>query len=194
MSTPETFPVVMLLHSRAGFWIPSLPMKRVPPRALPILAVFAMFTAVPTLAGAQQRHVLRPIGQDAAAPVATTATPAATAATAAAAADAGVKEKGKEGPDQKKRRTDYIATIKKEIRAIVPVHQLSAADQELIRQHWRQTMRTFRIRVLAEDDNDAAAVARCDALVAKFDQQLLGKLTESHKKGAAAPAKDGGAK
>ncbi|MFO0674234.1 MAG: hypothetical protein U0235_32240 [Polyangiaceae bacterium] len=104
----------------------------------------------------------------------------------------GVREKGKEGAEQKKRRKDYVDRIRKEIRAIVPAHSLTDADRDLVRVHWRRAMRTLRVKLIAEDSNDNATIARCDALLAKMDQQLFDKLKELHKKGAAAPAKDGG--
>lgn len=161
-------------------------MKRVPLFALPAVVALGVLGASSALAQAPQRQVIRPPGS------AQPATVAAPTDAGAAAADGGVREKGKEGAEQKKRRKDYVERIRKEIRAIVPAHSLTDADRDLVRVHWRRAMRTLRVKLIAEDSNDNATIARCDALLAKMDQQLFDKLKELHKKGAAAPAKDGG--
>lgn len=144
-------------------------------------------------ADAQEKVRLRtvPGKPDAAAAAPATPTPA-----APAAADAGVKEKGKEGPEQKKRRQDYVARISKEVRAIVRSDGvITAEEKELVRQHWRRSMRAHRIRLLAEDENNGAIVARVDAYLAKIEKTLMDHLKELNKKGAAKPAAtDGGAK
>jgi hypothetical protein len=171
-------------------------MKRVTPIALSGLVTLCALVPRPASAQSHQRRILRPI-VDAGAVHAPVVTPVATPTVATpapvvdagAVADAGVKEKGKEGAEQKKRRVDYVDRVRKEVRAIVPAHQLTEADRELVRTHWRRSMRALRVRLLAEDSNDAASVARCDALLAKLDQLLLGKLKALHTKAAPAGAK-----
>lgn len=159
-------------------------MKRVPLVTLFAVVALGVLGAPSADAQTPQRQVIKPAGS---------AQPATVAAPAdAGAGDAGVREKGKEGAEQKKRRKDYVDRIRKEIRAIVPVHALTDADRDLVRVHWRRAMRTLRVKLIAEDSSDAATIARCDALLAKMDQQLFDKLKDLHKKGAAAPAKDGG--
>lgn len=151
----------------------------------------ALLVVSPAVFAQNQRQVLRPINTQA--PAASAAPSAAPGA--AAGVDAGVKEKGKEGPEQKKRRKDYVERMRKEIHAAVPAHQLTDQDRELVRTHWRRAMRVLRVRLIAEDSNDQATVARCDNFLAKIDQALLNKLKDLHKKGApAAAGKDGGAK
>lgn len=160
-----------------------------------LLALGAVAVALASSdADAQEKVRLRTVpgkAADAAAPATPTPTPA-----APAAADAGVKEKGKEGPEQKKRRQDYVARISKEVRAIVRSDGvITAEEKELVRQHWRRSMRAHRIRLLAEDENNAAIVARVDAYLAKIEKTLMDHLKELNKKGAAKPAAaDGGAK
>ena len=111
-----------------------------------------------------------------------------------AGADAGIKEKGKEGPEQKKRRKDYIDRITKEVRTIVRSDKVQTAEEkELVRQHWRRSMRAHRIRMLAEDEKDNAVVGRVDTYLAKIEKQLIEKLKELQKKAPAA-AVDGGKK
>ncbi len=143
------------------------------------------------------RPTIRPIfsGKTPPATPSAPATPAPPADAGAAAADAGVKEKGKEGPEQKKRRKDYVDRITKEVRAIVRSDKiLTAEEKELVRQHWRRSMRAHRIRLLAEDEKDNAVVARVDAYLAKIEKQLVDKLKELQKKQPAAAAVDGGKK
>lgn len=176
-------------------------MKRVTPIVLSSLVALCVLVPDSASAQAQQRRVLRPIPTDGgAAPATPTPAPAPVAPAVpavvdagAAAVDAGAKEKGKEGPDQRKRRKEYVERVRKEIRTIVPKGQLTEQGRELIRQHWRRSMRTLRVRLLADDENDKAFVARCDAFLAKIDQRLFDQLKGLHKKGGTA-AKDGGAK
>lgn len=170
-------------------------MKRFYP--LVLSGLVAASVLAPDSASAQQpqpRRIIRPLPTAADAGGAATATATPAPVDAGAAVDAGVRERGKEGAEQKKRRKDYVDRVRKEIRATVPIRELTEQDREVIRAHWRRAMRAFRIRLLAEDDKDNATIARADALLAKIDQHLLSRLRELHKKGAPAPAKDAGAK
>ena len=166
-------------------------------RTLSAVGLAAALVALSSPGAAQDksRPVTRPLPvTTGAAPVAPTPPPPAPVApppvapvvaapVAIGVADAGVKEKGKEGAEQKKRRREHIDRVTKIARTLARADGVvTAGEKELIRQHGRRAMRTFRVRMLAEDEKDAATMARCDALLAKSETALVEKLQP--KKGA----------
>lgn len=103
----------------------------------------------------------------------------AAAAPSASAAPHGKPDAGPaETKDQKAYRLQYVAdTVAKEnslLKGLVRTPEV----QKVVASHWRRAYRTLRIRELAEDNNDAATVARTDALLRKLDGHFFAALAE----------------
>ncbi|HEX7601002.1 MAG TPA: hypothetical protein VF316_05325 [Polyangiaceae bacterium] len=103
-----------------------------------------------------------------------------------------------EKPENKDKRRSYIRATKNKLTDAVQAGGKAVTDEErdVIRTHWRHTMRLWRIRNLAMVDGDKAVVTKVDALLAQEDGKTTAKLKELNAKApagtAAAPA--GGAK
>ena len=75
---------------------------------------------------------------------------------------------------QKTRLAQYVDKTNATIHAGVHANGKEPTQDErnLVKEHWRITMRLFRIRDLAEDANDTATVSECDADIASMDTHL----------------------
>ncbi len=156
-------------------------------RTVPALAVAVL---VPTLALAQMDRHGRLIPGNAGTPVAAAAD--AGAAPATPAADAGAVSL-KETPAQYRKREDYVEKTNLLIRNTVKANGKAVTEEERteVLKHWRWSMRLYRIREIAEDLNDAAAITRADAGIQNADTKFYAALKVMN---ARAPKADGGTK
>jgi hypothetical protein len=76
--------------------------------------------------------------------------------------------------DQKTRLAQYVDRTNTTIHAGVHANGKEPTQDErnLVKEHWRITMRLERIRDLAEDAKDTASVSECDADLAAMDAHL----------------------
>ena len=175
-------------------------------KALPhclLAATVGLTLAVAAIAGPHQQMV-RPLGpalhQDPLPAASASATPAPAvpaASVAAVAPDAGLAPiaaqdagavdasvvdagAGDETPEQLGRRRAYVDATTAKIRRLVHAGGKSVTDEEreVIRRHWRHTMRLWRIRSLAEADGDKSVVSRVEVLMTRSDRRLDQRLTE----------------
>jgi hypothetical protein len=108
------------------------------------------------------------------APHTTGAAPAATAApTTTTINNAG------QTTDAKVRLAQYIDKTNATIHAGVHANgkEPDQDERNLVKEHWRITMRLLRIRELAESANDTASVSECDSDLAAMDSHLQTTLT-----------------
>ena len=138
----------------------------------------------PTHGDDSREHAAAPAGdrdhdhvQDAAAPSASASAVAAPIVSDGGAPDAGGLD---ETPEQRGRRRAYVDATTAKIRKIVHGGGKSVTEEEreVIRKHWRHTMRLWRIRNLAEADGDASITQRVDLLISKSEKHLEAKLGE----------------
>jgi hypothetical protein len=113
------------------------------------------------------------------------AAPATSASAAPQAGDAGAR---KESAEQKAFRKKYVRETRKHQKELTAHHVWSPEMTKLSSDHWRRAYATLRIRELAEDDKDAAAVARADALLKKLDDAYFTALPELVAKAPNVPA------
>ena len=104
-----------------------------------------------------------------------------------------------EKPEHKEKRRSYIRHTKRLLDAAAHANhkQLTDEEREVIRRHWRWSMRLWRIRNLAEASGDKASAARVDALLAKADAKTLADLKSANDHApaeTAPPAASGGAR
>lgn len=85
-----------------------------------------------------------------------------------------------ESAETHQKRKDFLRKSKGEITAALKSsgRAPSNAENEVIKAHWRRTMRLWRIRTIAEKLKDNAALAKVDALLAKADEKTKAKLQE----------------
>jgi len=131
---------------------------------------------------------------------------AAGSASASPGADAGADNDEDQGtgpdekPENKDKRRSYIRATKSKLTDAVQTGGKAVTDEErdVIRTHWRHTMRLWRIRNLALVDGDKAVGTKVDALLAQEDGKTTAKLKELNAKApastAAPSAPAGGAK
>ncbi len=119
------------------------------------------------------------------APAPTHSGSAAPAGSAAPTGSAGPAKK--ETPEQKAFRRKYVRETRKHQKEITAHHVWSPEMTKLSSDHWRRAYSTLRIRELAEDDKDAAAVTRTDALLKKLDGAYFAALPELVAKAPAVP-------
>ncbi len=112
------------------------------------------------------------------------ATPPSSASGAPQSADAGKKA---ETPEQKAFRRQYVRETRKKQKSITAHHVWTPEMGKLASDHWRRAYATLRIRELADDEKDAAAVARTDALLKKLDDAYFTALPELVAKAPAVP-------
>lgn len=129
------------------------------------------------------------------APPKPSAAPAASAAAASPAASGSAATASPPSPEERESRTKraaYVRTTRTKIREAVRADNKEVTHEErtVIGLHWRHTMRVFRVREMAAKAKDAAAIARCDALVTKADDKFFAKLKELNAK---APERKAGA-
>lgn len=100
-----------------------------------------------------------------------------------------------EKPENRDKRRAYIRRMKGKLADTVHAggKQVTEEEREVVRSHWRHSMRLWRIRHLAMIDGDKAVVARVDALLAKEEDKTTAKLKELNDKApmstaSAAPA------
>jgi hypothetical protein len=76
--------------------------------------------------------------------------------------------------DQKTRLAQYVDKTNATIHAGVHANgkEPDQDERNLVKEHWRITMRLLRIRDLAEDAKDTATVSECDTDLASMDQHL----------------------
>jgi hypothetical protein len=76
--------------------------------------------------------------------------------------------------DQKTRLAQYVDKTNATIHAGVHANGKEPTQDErnLVKEHWRITMRLLRIRDLAEDAKDTATVSECDSDLAAMDTHL----------------------
>ena len=81
---------------------------------------------------------------------------------------------GGQANDQKTRLAQYVDKTNATIHAGVHANGKEPTQDErnLVKEHWRITMRLLRIRDLAEDAKDTATVSECDSDLATMDQHL----------------------
>ena len=152
------------------------------------LLLFAGAVSAPTLAHSGEQIELHPVTNLGARPVAST-TPSATPSAApdagrpASTADASTATTNDAGAsdetaDQHARRKVYVDKTAAKIRELVHANgkHVDEEEREAIRRHWRHTMRLWRIRNLAETDNDKGIAARADGLLDKADKHLFDRL------------------
>ncbi|HEX7602277.1 MAG TPA: hypothetical protein VF316_11755, partial [Polyangiaceae bacterium] len=81
-----------------------------------------------------------------------------------------------ETPGQKVYRNAYISKTTKHEVEVTKGHVWTPDVGALENLHWHRAYRALRIRELAEDEKDTAAVARVDAYVVKLDQHFFTSL------------------
>ena len=81
---------------------------------------------------------------------------------------------GGQASDQKTRLAQYVDKTNATIHAGVHANGKEPTQDErnLVKEHWRITMRLLRIRDLAEDEKDTATVSECDSDLAAMDAHL----------------------
>jgi hypothetical protein len=89
-------------------------------------------------------------------------------------------------PEQSEYREKVLAKEHALVKELAHKHgrRIAMEDRSRIGMHWRHVMRLLRIRELAQEDKDAAVVAKCDDLIDRADRRLREQLE----------GKDGGAK
>jgi hypothetical protein len=115
-------------------------------------------------------------------------TPPATSGSASAAPAGSGAPLKKETPDQKAFRQKYVRETRKHQKEITAHHVWSPEMTKLSSDHWRRAYTALRIRELAQDDGDAAAVTRADALLQKLNDAYFAALPELVAKAPAVPA------
>ncbi len=116
---------------------------------------------------------------------------------AGAVAHAGTPPADEETAAEKAVRRAYVQKRATAMRSIVRGHgkAITADERTVIRQHWHESMRLWRIRHVAAENGDKASVARVDAILARADKKTDAKLTAlAAKAPAAVAAKSSGAK
>jgi hypothetical protein len=146
--------------------------KSKPNRVLPSVAIGTLTGAVllgVTAVAFAQAHV--PTLQQRFKPAAS-AHPA-TPATTAAPTTTTISPTG-QATDQKTRLAQYVDKTNATIHAGVHANGkvVTQDERNLVKEHWRITMRLLRIRNLAEDANDTATVSECDSDLASMDTHL----------------------
>jgi hypothetical protein len=81
---------------------------------------------------------------------------------------------GGQATDQKTRLAQYVDKTNATIHAGVHANgkEPDQDERNLVKEHWRITMRLLRIRDLAEDAKDTATVSECDSDLASMDSHL----------------------
>ncbi len=81
---------------------------------------------------------------------------------------------GGQANDQKTRLAQYVDKTNATIHAGVHANgkEPDQDERNLVKEHWRITMRLLRIRDLAEDAKDTATVSECDSDLASMDSHL----------------------
>lgn len=120
--------------------------------------------------------------------------PGATGSAAAAApagsgsnAAPGKREKEKETSEEKAFRKKYVRETRKHQKELTAHHVWSPEMTKLSSDHWRRAYAALRIRELAEEEKDAAAVTRAEALLKKADDAYFAALPELVAKAPAVP-------
>lgn len=120
----------------------------------------------------------------AAAASASAATSASAAGGTAASNDEDEGSGADEKPENRDKRRAYIRRMKAKLAETLHAGGKTITDEErdVVRTHWRHTMRLWRIRHLAMLDGDKGIVLRVDALLAKEDDKTTVKLKELNDK------------
>jgi hypothetical protein len=94
-------------------------------------------------------------------------------------------------PEQTDYRNKLLDKEHEIVRDAAKAHgrHIAMEDREQIGMHWRHVMRLLRIRELAQEDKDAALVAKCDELLEKADKRFRDRMAKA---GGAAGADAGG--
>src|SRR5581483_6814940 len=74
---------------------------------------------------------------------------------------------------QRAHRSEYIAKTLKHEREIVGHHAWTPEMNAAASGHWKNAYRAIRIHELAEDDHDAAAMKRADAVLDRLDERFF---------------------
>ena len=133
------------------------------PLALPLFAMTAF--ADPPAPAAASSQAASPTGSAAGAP----------GATSAEDDDIGSQD---DKPEHKQKRRAYIRRTKRQLDELLQPATRGLSDEAatVIRKHWHDTMRLWRIRNLADQAGDKASVAKADALIQKADERTFAKL------------------
>ena len=84
----------------------------------------------------------------------------------------------KETPGQREYRVAYLRDTLEKEKAITRHHVWTPAMSTASWKHWRRAYKALRIRELAQDDSDDAAVVRVDAYLKKVTDHFVALLTE----------------